>query len=82
MKQRYIEDKIRKLDDYKPSTEKYKSQKTSTLSNAREFYKGRKIIIIAFENGIFPLHKQYQSESDWTEDEMDSSEFLPIGSGT
>ena len=36
------------------------------------------MILIAFENGIFPLPKQYPS-SDWKEDDMDSSKFLPEG---
>ena len=37
------------------------------------------MILITFENGIFPLPKQYPS-SDWKEDDMDSSKFLPEGS--
>ena len=41
------------------------------------------MILIAFENGIFPLPKQYPSNmDDWKEDEMDSSEFLPKGTDT
>ena len=72
IKQRNMEDMIRKLEYYRPSGEKYKIQ-TSTLLNAKEFYKGRKMILITFENGIFPFPKQYPSESDWKEDEMDSS---------
>ena len=45
------------------------------------------MILIAFENGPFPLAKQYLSEDvgDWKEDEMDSAiipektdEVLPI----
>ena len=41
------------------------------------------MILIAFENGIFPLPKQYPSSmDDWKEDEMDSSEFLPKGTDT
>ena len=81
IKQRNMEDMIRKLEYYRPSGEKYKIQ-TSTLLNAKEFYKGRKMILITFENGIFPFPKQYPSESDWKEDEMDSSEFLPRGPDT
>ena len=76
-----MEDMIRKLEYYRPSGEKYKIQ-TSTLLNAKEFYKGRKMILITFENGIFPFPKQYPSESDWKEDEVDSSEFLPRGPDT
>ena len=81
IKQRNMEDMIRKLEYYRASGEKYKIQ-TSTLLNAKEFYKGRKMILITFENGIFPFPKQYPSESDWKQDEMDSSEFLPRGPDT
>ena len=38
------------------------------------------MILIAFENGLFALPKQYPSNSHWKEDDMDSSEFLPEGS--
>ena len=69
---------IRSLEIYNPSGEKNKTQKTSTLLNAKELYKGRRIIIIAFENGTFPLPRQYPSGIDnWKEDEMDLLEFLP-----
>ena len=69
---------IVKLDEYNRNKEKYKTQKTSTLLNAREFYKGRKMIFIEFENGTFPLPKQYLSSMYyWAEDDMDSSQFLP-----
>ena len=56
------------------------TQETSTLLNAKYFYKGRKTILIAFENGMFTLLKQYPSNSDSKEDELDSSEFLHQGS--
>ena len=52
---------IIKLDEYNSKKEKFKAQIESTLLNAREFYKGRKMILIAFQNGIFPLPKQYPS---------------------
>ena len=38
------------------------------------------MVLIVFGNDIFPLPKQYPSNSDWKEDDMDSSEFLPEGS--
>ena len=48
------------------------------LHNARKFYKGRKMVLIALENGIFSLPKQYLSGLDeFKEDDLDSSEFLP-----
>ena len=36
-----------------------KIKKTNVLLNAREFYKGRREILIAFEQNIFPLSKPY-----------------------
>ena len=67
IKQRNMEDKIRKLDEYNTKKEKLKAQRKCTLLNANEFYKGRKMILIAFENGAFPLTRQYSSANmdDW-----------------
>ena len=75
LKQRNMEDEIERLDDYKPKKEKIKTQKEIILFNAKEFYKGRKMILIEFENGAFPLAKQYPSGNvdDWKEDEMNSA---------
>ena len=53
-----MEDMIKRLENYNPCSEKYKTQKTSTLLNGKEFYKGRKMILIVFENDIFPLPKR------------------------
>ena len=53
-----MEDKITRLEYYNPKT-----QKESVLPNVREFYKGRKMVLIAFENNVFPLPKQYPSEN-------------------
>ena len=74
-----MEDEITRLYYYSPKKEKYKTQRESALLHAREFYKGRKMILIAFENDIFPLAKQYPSENigDWKEDEMDSTKIIP-----
>ena len=73
-----MENTIRSLEKDNPHKGKYKTQKASTLLNAREFHKGRKIILSVFENGIFPLPKQYPlGMHGWREDEMNSSEFLP-----
>ena len=54
------------------------TQKEKTLHNAREFYKVRKMSLIAFENNVFPLPKQYPSENigDWKEDKMDSIRII------
>ena len=35
--------------DYNPIKNVYKNKKVDNLSNAREFYKGRREILIAFE---------------------------------
>ena len=69
---------IRSLENYNPNRGKYNIQKTNTLLNAIEFYKGRKMIIIAFENDIFPLtHKCPSGMDDSKKYEMNSSEFMP-----
>ena len=39
-----MKDMIRKLDNYNANSEKYKTQKTNTLPNEREFYKERKML--------------------------------------
>ena len=50
-----MEYEIDKLEDYNPKKEKIKTQRDDVLLNAKEFYKGRKMILIAFENDAFPL---------------------------
>ena len=37
------------------------------------------MILIAFENGVFPLAEKYPSGNvnDWKEDEMDSAHIIP-----
>ena len=74
-----MENDIRRLEDYNPKREKFRTQKENTLHNAREFYKGRKMILFAFENSLYPLPKQYPSGNadDWKEDEMDSTHTIP-----
>ena len=53
-------------------------KKTSTLFNVKEFWKGRKMFLITFENDIFQLPIQYPSGmDDWEEDDINSSIFLP-----
>ena len=69
---------MRRLQDYYPKKEKFRTQKENTLHNAKEFYKGRKMIFIAFENNVFPLPKQYPSGNvdDWKENEIDSTHII------
>ena len=69
---------IKRLDEYNTKREKFKEQRESTLLNAKDFYKGGTIILIAFQNGTFPLLKQYSSGmNDWEEDELYSPYILP-----
>ena len=69
-----MEDMIKRLENQ--NSEIYKAQKASTLLNTKEFQKGRKMILIAIENDLFPLPKQYLSGmNDWGEDDIDSSQF-------
>ena len=65
LKQRNMEDMITRLEHI-------------VLLNAIEFYKGRKMILIAFKNNVFPLPKQYPSgnANDWKEDKMDSTHTI------
>ena len=64
IKNRNMEDMNKRLENYNPNSEKYKAQKTSILLNAISFDKERKMILIALENDIFPLPKQYPSDMD------------------
>lgn len=76
-RQRNMEEMIRSFENYSPNKEKCKIQKASTFLNTREFYKKRGVIIIAFENGIFPLSCQYPSSmDDWKDDELDTLELM------
>ena len=47
-----MENMIKKLNDYNPNREKYKTEKTNNPSHAIKVYKGRKMILIDFQNGI------------------------------
>ena len=70
---------VARLEDYKPKKEKIKTHKKLVLPNAIGFYKERKMILIAFENGALPLAKLYPSGNagDWKEDEIDSTHIIP-----
>ena len=50
---------LESLIDYSPIRDIYKSKKVNILLNAREFYKERIKIFVAFEENIFPLPKPY-----------------------
>ena len=53
------------LKSHKPKKRKYKENKEKLLINAQNFYDGRRIIINAFKNEIFPLVPSgYTSDDD------------------
>ena len=56
----------------------YKIQKNYILSNATQFYKGRKKVLIAFEENIFPLPRPYVfGKNVWKEKDPGKEEFMP-----
>ena len=44
------------LGKYGPKKPEYKKEKINLLDNAKNFYDGREIIIIAFKNDTFPFY--------------------------
>ena len=53
-------------------------KKENVLLNAREFYKGRREILIAFEENMFPLPKPYVfDENEWKEKDFDDKKYMP-----
>ena len=55
---------IRKLDYYRPSSENTRhTEKKKHFLMQKNFTKEKKMILIEFENGIFPLPQQYLSGS-------------------
>ena len=65
-KQDKIEALLRDLDAYRSENESKKPSRRETLDSAHKIFKGRKIIIDAFENSLFPLPKK--PPSFWQED--------------
>ena len=54
-----MENMVKHFINYSPTKNMYKKKTTNILLNAKEFYKGRRDIFIAFEENIFPLPKPY-----------------------
>ena len=52
---------IRKLDDYNRKRKKIEVQRESSLLNAKELYKEKTMILVAFKNGALLLSRQYPS---------------------
>ena len=49
---------LRDLRAYRPQKNDKKQSRKETLDNAHKLYKGRQMIIDAFENGFFPWPKR------------------------
>ena len=58
-KSKKMENMLESFIDYNPIKDVYKTKKVNTVLNVREFYKGRREILIAFEENIFLLPKPY-----------------------
>ena len=78
-KQREMENIFERFINYNSIKNTYKSKKVNTLLNAREFYKGRRELLIAFEENIFPLHKPYVfGKNEWKEKDIPGNEkYMP-----
>ena len=49
------------LEKCRPRKPEYKKEKLKLLDNAKKLYDGRKIIIDAFKNNVFPLEAEDKS---------------------
>ena len=74
-----MENMLEGFIDYNPIKNVYKNKKVDNLSNAREFYKGRGEILIAFEENMFPLPKRFVfGKNEWKErDSFGNEKFMP-----
>ena len=74
--QRKMENMLESFIDYNPVENVYKNQKKYILLNAKEFYKGRREILIAFEENMFPLPKPYVlGKNEWKEKYLGNENF-------
>ena len=67
--QNAFNDELKNLERYRPRNSDFKNDKENLLINAQNFYDGRKMIIRAFQDKIFPLknpadYPNYVSEKD------------------
>ena len=78
-KQREMENMFESFITYNPIKNTYKSKKVNTLLNTREFYKGRREILMAFEENIFSLPKPYVfGKNEWKEKDIPGNEkYMP-----
>ena len=73
-----MENMLESFINYNPIKNVYKNKKVNTFLNAREFYKGWREILIAFEENMFPLPKPYVfGKNEWKErDFFGNEKFL------
>ena len=77
-KQRKMENMLEDFINYNAVKDTYKNQKANVNLNAREFYKGRREILIAFEENMFPLPKPYVfGENEWKEKDLGNKKLMP-----
>ena len=66
-----MENMLEKFIDYNQVKYVYKNQRNSIILNAMEFYEGRKEVLIAFEENMFPLPKPYVfSKNQWKQRDL------------
>ena len=76
---RKMENMLENFIDYNlHKNDAFKNQKRNNLLNAREFYKGPRGILIAFEENMFPLPKTYVfGKDEWKERDLGNKIFMP-----
>ena len=75
--QRKMENMLERFIGYNPVKDEYKIKKCDILLNANEFYKGRREIVIAFAENMFPLPKSYvPGENEWKERDVGNKRFM------
>ena len=73
-----MENMLETFIDYNPNKNVYKNRKVNIILNEREFYKGRREILIAFEENMFPLPKPYVfGENEWKEKDLGNKKLMP-----
>ena len=72
-----MENMLETFIDYNPNKNVYKNRKVNIILNEREFYKGRREILIAFEENMFPLPKPYVfGKNEWIERDLGNEKFM------
>ena len=77
--QRKMENMLESFIEYNPVENVYENQKKNFFySNAKEFYKGQREILIAFEENMFPLPKPYVlGKNEWKKKYLGHEKFAP-----